>query len=374
MLLWPLLQRVGIPAAARARLRDPATLALSLAASIVAWLAATTLYYLGARGLGFPLGASESVQVFARSTLLGGVTLSPAGAGVTGSVAILELREFGVSLEAAVSIVTVVRLSSVGFALLIGGFFLWRELRGPAAVPEQIAHFDTIATEYSDQWSPHVWDLLLDRKLSLMADALPTPPSAAGIGLDLGCGLAVQATEMRRRGFHVYGVEPSIGLLALRRNPEVPVIAGNALEIPVADASVDFVYLIGVMHHLPGRGAQAQAITEIRRVLRSGGMLLVHESNPRNPFFRFYMGYLFPIVKSIDEGTEWWIDPREWGAKAGFSLKATRYFTFLPDFLPQRLLPPALAVERWLERGPTAPWSAHYLAVLVRRLDTIEEV
>src|SRR5205807_6354756 len=98
-----------------------------------------------------------------------------------------------------------------------------------------------------------------------------------------------------------------------------------------------------------------------------GGRLLVHESNPRNPLFRFYMGYLFPILKSIDEGTEWWIDPRSWvSSRSELRLEAVRYFTFLPDFTPKRLLGPALALERLLERGPTKPYSAHYLAVVRR--------
>jgi SAM-dependent methyltransferase len=125
-----------------------------------------------------------------------------------------------------------------------------------------------------------------------------------------------------------------------------------------------------VLHHLPGRDAQEVALREIARVLRAGGTLLVHESNPRNPLFRFYMGYLFPILKSIDEGTEWWIDPRRWERVEGLRLERVRYFTFLPDFTPRLLMRPAVAIERWLERGPTRAYSAHYMVVLRRAPDT----
>jgi hypothetical protein len=72
------------------------------------------------------------------------------------------------------------------------------------------------------------------------------------------------------------------------------------------------------------------------------------------------------MLKSIDEGTEWWIDPRSWTAADGFALADVRYFTFLPDFTPRVLMRPALGIERWLERGPTRAYSAHYLAVLRR--------
>jgi SAM-dependent methyltransferase len=366
-LLAPLARRAGVAPGAIDRLRDPATLLVSLAASVVAWGTAGVLYSLAAETLGSALSLANGIGVFARSTLLGAVTLAPAGVGATGSIAIVQLRSLGLTLASAVSIVTLVRLTSTGAALAVGSVFLWRELRGDRApVDEGVAHFDTIAQEYNAQWSPHVWDLLLDRKLSLMAEALPSPPAHAGIGVDLGCGLGIQTAEMRRRGFSVIGLEPSVGLLQQKRAGGAPVVAGDALNIPLRAASVDFVFVIGVLHHLPGREAQTHALREIARILKPDGVLLVHESNPRNPLFRFYMGYLFPILKSIDEGTEWWIDPRSWESASGFRLQDVRYFTFLPDFTPRLLMRPAMAVERWLERGPTRGLSAHYLAVLRR--------
>lgn len=370
-ILRSIMHHAGMPRAGIDHLHHPWTAVVAMGASLAAWLAAASLYYLGSLSIGTPISLWDGLLVFTRSTLLGALTLSPAGVGVTGSLAIAELTQAGLPLATAVYLVTLVRLTSVGFAMAVGVAFLWREAWGTAPGPERVAHFDTIATEYAAQWSSHVWDLLLDRKLSLMATALPAPPASAGIGLDLGCGLAIQAGEMRRRGYRVIGIEPSIGLLARRANPETPVVAGDALCLPFGNGSIDFVYVVGVLHHLPGRQAQTQALAEIRRVLRPGGTLLVHESNPRNPFFRFYMGYLFPILKSIDEGTEWWIDPREWDKVPGLRLQGTDYFTFLPDFIPRGLLEPALAVERWLERGPTAPYSAHYLAIM-RREDSVE--
>lgn len=362
---WPIFARGGVPRTALDRLAKPATVLIAVSLSLAAWLIAATLYFVGAAALGTPLSVDAAIAVFSQSTLLGAVTLSPAGAGTTGSAAILQLtgREF--TLGAAVSLVTLVRLMSTGVALSVGTIFLWRELRGPERAPELVAHFDTIAAEYAAQWSPHVWDLLLDRKLSLMASELPAP-TVAGLGIDLGCGLGIQTGAMRARGFNVIGIEPSIGLLRHRSDRTIPLIAGDALVLPFADGTIDFIYAIGVLHHLPGPLAQAQARSEIARVLKPGGTLLVHESNPRNPFFRFYMGYIFPLFKSIDEGTEHWIDPRVWKRVPGLHLETVRYFTFLPDFTPRSLMRPALAVEKWLERGPTRAYSAHYMAVLRR--------
>lgn len=368
--LWPVARRVGLTPHALGRLRALGTIVPALALSLIAWSLAALLVGVAARAIGATLPLLDGARVFVTSTLLGAATLLPAGVGATGSVAIFELSSLGFSLSDAVLAITLVRLTSTGAALLVGSIFLWRELRaGRGERPaEGAAHFDTIAEEYNAQWSPHVWDLLLERKLGLLTGALPSPPREAGIGLDLGCGLGLQTAELRKRGYEVVGLDPSFGLLATgrARTGIVTLAAGSALELPFRDGSIDFVYAIGVLHHLPGRDAQAQAFREIARVLRPGGVALVHESNPRNPLFRFYMGYLFPILKSIDEGTEWWIDPRDCAGRDDLHLEAVRYFTFFPDFTPRWLMGSALAAERVLERGPTKTYSAHYMAILRR--------
>lgn len=362
-----LIRRTALAAPGATLLHSGKVVLVSLALSLAAWVVAGLLYGMAGRALAVPLPVGEGIGVLARSTLLGALTLLPAGLGATGSAAILEL-EAVLPLTSAVAVVTLVRLMGTGLALGIGAVFLVRELRQAAGPAEGVAHFDEIAAEYAAQWSPHVWDLLINRKIGMLAEAIGDP-ATAGLGVDLGCGLGLQTMEMRRRGYRVVGIEPAVELLRHRREPDSPVVAGDGLRLPFRDASLDFVYVIGVLHHLPGREAQAAARREIARVLKPGGLLLVHESNPRNPLFRFYMTYAFPILKSIDEGTEWWIDPRGWKGAEGMTVVRTRYFTFLPDFIPRALMRPAMAIERWLERGPTAPYSAHYLAVLRRNTD-----
>jgi hypothetical protein len=80
------------------------------------------------------------------------------------------------------------------------------------------------------------------------------------------------------------------------------------------------------------------------------------------------MGYIFPILKSIDEGIEWWIDPKYWQRVDGMKLLDLQYFTFLPDFVPQWLMRYLLSLERRLEASPLRPYSVHYMAVLKKDL------
>jgi len=132
--------------------------------------------------------------------------------------------------------------------------------------------------------------------------------------------------------------------------------------LPLRDNTLDFVYTIGVLHHLAGSEEQQAAAAEVARVLKPGGLWIIHETNPRNPLFRFYMSYLFPILKTIDMGTEFWIDPHHWTAVPGLKLAAIQYFTFLPDFLPRSLIRPFLALERRLESSSLRSYSVHYVA------------
>lgn len=363
---WPLARHAFISREDLARLAAPASLFYSLLLSLAAWATASALVPVGMRAIGGALPWFTGVYVFASSTLAGALTLLPAGLGATGSAQIVQLTSLGIPQADAIFAVTLVRLTSSGAALSVGAWFLWRELRAkPAVVSESAAHFDDIATQYSAQWSPHVWDHLLTRKIDMMVQQLP-PAGKAPLGLDLGCGLGRQLTEMSRRGYRMVGVEPSAGLLRTGRANGQRVLAGDARKLPFADASFDFVYAVGVLHHLKDAREQALAYGEVLRVLKPGGLLLVHETNPRNPLFRFYMGYVFPILKEIDEGTEWWVHPDQPAAPAGLRLKSVLYFTFLPDFTPISLMKMATAFEQLLERSVCAPYAAHYLAVLRR--------
>ena len=330
--------------------------------SLLMWAPATLTFLLAALGLGIPLGIAEGVQAYASSTILGGLTLMPAGIGTTGSFAILQLQDVGLELAAAVLVVSVGRATTTWLSVAVGGVFLVREF-ATARKAESAAHFDEIAAEYSLQFKDHVWSYLIGRKMNLLEDAL-RPSARHGIGLDLGCGLGLQITEMEERGFSVVGVDAAHNLLREATSRGAATAAADALRLPFPDASLDFVYTVGVLHHLPGWDAQARAVEEVARVLKPGGRFVVHETNPRNPLFRFYMGYVFPLLRSIDEGIEWWIEPRTWAEVPSFTVRKIEYFTFLPDFIPRRLMPLATRLERKLEHSRFRSLSVHYMAVL----------
>ncbi len=101
---------------------------------------------------------------------------------------------------------------------------------------------------------------------------------------------------------------------------------------------------------------------------------MLHEINTLNPVFRFYMGYLFPILNKIDEGTEEWISPVNLPQVSGSVWsKHNAYFTFLPDFIPMRIMRILQGLEHRLEKSKFARFSAHYLACLKKDISSIEQ-
>ena len=57
-------------------------------------------------------------------------------------------------------------------------------------------------------------------------------------------------------------------------------LQGDAGRLPVADDTVDAALIVDAFHHMP---AQATVVSEARRVLRPGGVLVVREFDPGHP-------------------------------------------------------------------------------------------
>jgi SAM-dependent methyltransferase len=93
--------------------------------------------------------------------------------------------------------------------------------------------------------------------------------------LDLGAGTGMWAVAFASwfPGLEVIAVEPSEAMRARCRHPYV--LAGDAANIPLADGSVDAAWASTVIHHVPDLDATAR---ELRRVLRSGGTVLIRSA------------------------------------------------------------------------------------------------
>ncbi len=97
---------------------------------------------------------------------------------------------------------------------------------------------------------------------------------AGGTLLDVAGGTGIVAVELARLGWSVLVVDGSPGMLRVAAG-RLPgrVAVGAADRLPVADASVDLVSTIWLLHLLELRTADA-VVAEAARVLRPGGHLV----------------------------------------------------------------------------------------------------
>ncbi len=118
----------------------------------------------------------------------------------------------------------------------------------------------------------------------------------SGLLLDVGCGSGQTLAWFASRwpGWRTLGLDVSReGLLAARNGARQTVFGASALALPLPDGSVDAIITLDVLQHLPLRGGDAQALTEIRRVLKPGGLLFIRTNAQSWPRTADDEGYNF---------------------------------------------------------------------------------
>lgn len=97
--------------------------------------------------------------------------------------------------------------------------------------------------------------------------------------LDLGTGLGRHVLPLAAEGFEAYGLDASpsgvreISESAHAAGLRVGLVVGTFLQLPFASASFDFVLAWNVLYH-GDAASTGQAVTEVARVLRPGGLYL----------------------------------------------------------------------------------------------------
>jgi SAM-dependent methyltransferase len=146
------------------------------------------------------------------------------------------------------------------------------QVGAPEGTPE---FFRRVETERYGSYAP--W----------LAELLRTDAVSGRRVLEIGCGLGTDLMQFARAGARVAAVDLTPRHLALTRQrfsverQPVDLIRGDAESLPLAQASVDFVYSFGVLHHTPDI---AVAIAEVHRVLVPGGTALIAVYHRRSVF------------------------------------------------------------------------------------------
>ena len=137
-------------------------------------------------------------------------------------------------------------------------------------------------------------------------------PDALALDICCGTGDLVLALARRACGAHpVYGSDFCHPMLVAasekigRRGAHARLFEADALRLPVRDASLD---LLTVAFGFRNLASYEDGLTEMRRVLRPGGMAAILEfSQPPNPLFaalyNFYSRRILPVIGGALSGS-----------------------------------------------------------------------
>jgi len=125
-----------------------------------------------------------------------------------------------------------------------------------------------------DQFSQEEIDLIGNEYFDIVPDSVLNKNCVA---LDLGCGSGRWTRYVCEKAKFVEAVDPSEAVFSaaslLKEQKNVRITQAASSDIPFPDNSFDFVFSLGVLHHIPDTG---QAMKDCVAKLKQGGCFLVY--------------------------------------------------------------------------------------------------
>ena len=138
--------------------------------------------------------------------------------------------------------------------------------------------------------------------------------------LEIGCGAGRMTTQLATYFGTVQALDVSPGMLSTARGrvpPNVQLHVCDGLRFPLIDRSVDAIFSTHVLQHLSHTDAGAVCFSEMYRVLKPGGTIMIHLpviSWPGGSLHRVHC--LLHKVKTFTDSRN--ADFRRWALKLGF--------------------------------------------------------
>lgn len=147
-------------------------------------------------------------------------------------------------------------------------------------------HMDEVAGFYEKTIPPHVAEHYLQKRVNFIRERL----KPASVIVDVGCGTGLLAHKLREAGFKVSGVDESYGMLkACLKDNRVACASGDSTKLPIQSESVDAAICVATMHHVVNSEQIKQTLMEMIRIVKPGGLVLVWDHNPLNPYWPIFM-------------------------------------------------------------------------------------
>lgn len=117
--------------------------------------------------------------------------------------------------------------------------------------------------------------------------------------LEVGCGIAIDGRYLSEHGVDYQAVDLSFESLRLahqhfgQNKLRQRFANADATQLPFRDSTFDFVYSIGILHHVPDTPA---ACREVARILRPGGHLRIMLYGRRSYHYYLVTGVVYPLI------------------------------------------------------------------------------
>jgi SAM-dependent methyltransferase len=200
---------------------------------------------------------------------------------------------------------------------------------------------------FGENWSPSRYKVL---PYFAVEKAVLDRPTSQQI-LDLGCAAGWNMSRFRQNGRFPIGIDvvPERVILAAHHGP---VAIASGLKLPFARDTFDLIYIQHVLHHI---GDVKQALAEVRRCLKPGGVLFLIETVENNPIIRWGRR-LYPQWLGDEVNAPFYFaELMETLAKYGFAVETAQQYSvlfwlweILPDHLPilEKLTPLFVPIEQ----------------------------
>ena len=163
-----------------------------------------------------------------------------------------------------------------------------------------VQHFEESSDIYSSREG--VFDVTDIELINFFKESKIKPRKILEVGG--GSGFLLDQLAKEAEGIQLINCEISYRVYNKQVNSEIDLIGGNAIQLPFADNSFEYVISKNLFHHLVGRSRKASkkfakmAGLEMNRVLEDGGYLMIIEEYHEYKVFAgliFYISLLFSI-------------------------------------------------------------------------------
>lgn len=130
--------------------------------------------------------------------------------------------------------------------------------------------------------------------------------------LDLGCGNGRLFAMLKEKNIEYLGVDSSDKMINIAREKHGPAgakfLTVEALELPFPESYFQKIFSVAVLHHIPSEEFRLKFLSEIKRVLKPRGLLILTVWNLRKNYWLLFKYTILKFIgkSKLDSGDVLW--------------------------------------------------------------------